>query len=236
MLASILVLVGAAGIVMAGGPLYWDMPSGRSFSECRVQGASVDRDGFLGPGFPHESSLPLAAEVVWRVIDDGDGGFYAGTGHEGVILHLDGEGRGEPLADLDDAEVFSLLKLESGDLVAGCGPEGQVYLIDPQGEVTLFGAVPGGYVWAMTQDPGSDRVWLAVGSPAGLYLLDPEAGTLTETAQFPAENALDVLPDGSGGLLVCTQGPGLVFRVDLADPAEPRLLLETDQREARHAS
>ena len=89
------------------------------------------------------------------------------------------------VARLAGTEVFSLLVLEGGDLLAGCGPEGQLYRIDKDGQATLLDSVPGGYIWAMAPDPRGDVVWLAAGtehtsySPGGcliaVYAEEPES-------------------------------------------------------------
>ena len=49
-----------------------------------------------------------------------------GTGHGGEIHHVDARGEARLVAQVEAAEVFSLLLLPGGDLLAGCGPEGEL--------------------------------------------------------------------------------------------------------------
>jgi len=230
--AMLLVGMMVPGLSMAAGPLFWDWPAGRKFSEVELQGAAINAAGFIVPGYSTLETGPSGAEVCWRVIPDGDGGFYTGTGHGGEIFHTDKKGRTQPFAQVDGAEVFSLHSLPDGDLLAGCGPDGHLYRIDDRGETELLAQIPGGYVWAIASDEKGETFWLATGSPATLYKFSQKSG-LEEMVEFPAQNLLDVMLDKDGSLLVASQGPGLVYRVDPDKPADPWLICETRQDEVR---
>lgn len=212
-------------------PLFWDWPYQQSFIDLQWQGAGLDADGHLVAG-PQGQDLPLeGAEVCWTVAADGSGGFFAGTGHGGRIFHVDSRGRLRLHTTVGASQVFSLLPLDGGGLLAGCGPDGQLYRVDEDGQASLLGAVPGGYVWDLVQ--ADERIYLVSGSPAALYRLDAGDG-LTLVREFPARNALDVALDAEGRLLVGTQGPGLVYRIDPARKDAAELLCEVPQDEVRH--
>jgi len=219
--------------VLGAGPVFWDWPSDRPFDEMELEGAALDREGNLVAGLAGKTSGPAGPEVFWRIISDGRGGYYTGTGHGGEIHHTTSGGKNRLVARLEGTEVFSLLMLPDGDLLAGCGPEGQLYRIQPDGESALLGSVEGGYAWAMVPDPRDGKIWLATGSPAAVYSFDPESGDLAKAVELPAQNTLDITFDGQGNLLVCTQGPGLIYSLDPRRPDQPRLLFEAAQDEAR---
>ena len=224
----------AGAILLPGrgvaGPLYWDMPAGRPFADCSLQGMKITSDGFLAPGLPRGRGRDLGVDLVWTMVPDGKGGYYLGTGHDGLILALDRDDSLTTLADLDCDEILSLAVLPDGRLLAGCEPDGRVFMVETGGKVTDLGETPGGYVWAMT--PGPDgRVYLAVGSPAALMVLDPDQDRLERLTGFPAENALAVAFDAQGKILVATQGPGLVYRLDPAAPGSKTVILQADQNE-----
>jgi len=228
-------LMGAGGrnAALAAGPVFWDWPADRAFSEMQLEGAALNMDGLLVAGLASRTVGPVGPEVFWRIIPDGKGGYFTGTGHGGEIHHTTAADKSRLVARLAGTEVFSLLVLEGGDLLAGCGPEGQLYRIDKDGQATLLDSVPGGYIWAMAPDPRGDVVWLAAGSPAAVFSFDLDSGSLENAVDFPAQNALDLVFDDQGRLLVSTQGPGLIYRLDPGRPQEPRLLFETVQDEAR---
>jgi len=218
----------------AAGPIYWDWPADRPFLELDLDGAALDLDGYLTAGLSYRALGPVGPEVFWRIVPDGRGGYYTGSGHNGEIHHMTARGDSELVAQLEGTEVFSLLPLPDGGLLAGCGPEGGFYHVDEGGEVTQIGSVAGGYVWAMASQPGQEQnIWLAVGSPASLYRYRMKDDQLEEILQLPAQNTLDLLFDDQGQLLVATQGPGLVYRIDPQAPDTSGLLLETVQDEAR---
>ena len=221
------------GLALGAGPIFWDWPADRSFEEMRLDGAALDQEGNLVAGLAGVTAGPVGPEVFWRIIPDGRGGYYTGTGHGGEIHHTSAKDQSRLVAQLEGTEVFSLLTRPNGGLLAGCGPEGQIFGIDDQGTSTLLGSVPGGYVWAMAADPTDDTVWLAVGSPAGVFRYDPKSGSLAEAVTLPAQNALDLMFDDKGHLLVSTQGPGLIYRIDPKKPDQPSLQFETPQDEVR---
>ena len=226
------ILVTVSSEAMAAGQVFWDWPSGRQFSEMELEGAALNNHGSLVPGLQATEVGPSGPEVCWRVLPDTDGGFFTGTGHGGEIFYTDKNDQTSTFANLEGAEVFSLFALDDGGLLAGCGPDGHLYRIDRKGESTLLGKVPGGYIWGMTASTDNETIWLATGSPAAVYRYTENDG-LQEFLTFPAENTLDLMLDRDGSLLASTQGPGLVYRIDVNDPSSPWLICETSQDEVR---
>ncbi len=227
LLLLLAVLSSGSGVA---GPLYWDMPAGRPFADCNLEGMKITADGALAPGLLRGSAWDLDVDLAWVMVPDGKGGYYLGTGHEGLIVRLDGKDNLETVADLDCDQVLSLAVLPDGRLVAGCEPDGQVLLVSAAGQATVLGKVPEKYVWDMTVGP-QGKVYLAVGSPAALLVADPDQGGLDQVTDFPAENALAVAFGADGKLLVATQGPGLVYRLDPQAPRAKEVVLQTDQNE-----
>ncbi len=232
LLAPLVVMIVLPASVLAAGQIFWDWPSGRQFTEMVLQGLALDDRGSLVPGLQATEVGPVGPEVCWRVVPDSRGGFFTGTGHGGEIFHTDKKGQTRVFTTLEGAEVFSLIALSNGGLLAGCGPDGYLYRVNAEGESTLLGQVTGGYIWGMAVSANSETIWLAVGSPAAIYSYTDGQG-LQERVTFPAENTLDVMLDTDGSLLAATQGPGLVYRVDVDLPASPWLICETRQDEVR---
>ena len=231
--AALLVVCAGSDAAWGAGPVFWDWPADQPFDETQLEGAAIDREGNLVVGLAGRTAGPMGPEVFWRIIPDDRGGYYTGTGHGGEIHHTSAADRSRLLTRLEGTEVFSLLMLDDGDLLAGCGPEGQLYRVDDEGQATLLGSVPGGYIWAMATDPGEAGIWLAVGSPAAVFRFDLGSNSLEEVAVLPAQNALDLIFDPQGRLLVSTQGPGLIYSIDPRQTDDLRLLFETAQDEIR---
>ncbi len=231
-LAVCLLLIGLVPTAgRAAGPVYWDWPTERQFSELELSGTALDQDGYLVAGLNARTIGPDGPEVFWQAVSDGHGGFYAATGHGGEVHHTDSKGQSRLVASLDATEVFSLLVLADGDLLAGCGPEGRVYRLTDAGESRIVGTVAGGYVWSMVQAASDGVVWLATGSPGAVYRYDPAGGQFAVSQELPVENIMDVRVAVGGGVLAATQGPGLVYRIVPGQPL--RLLFEAPQDEAR---
>ncbi|MCK9995710.1 MAG: hypothetical protein KAH56_05450 [Candidatus Krumholzibacteria bacterium] len=230
---ALLVISAGSDVVLGAGPIFWDWPADRPFDEMQIEGAAIDIEGNLVGGLAGRTAGPVGPEVFWRILSDGRGGYYTGTGHGGEIHHTTSGDKSRLVTTLEGTEVFSLLRLDGGDLLAGCGPEGQLFRIDDKGQATLLGSVPGGYVWAMATDPGDGAVLLAVGSPAAVFRYDAGSDSLEAVVELPAQNALDLTFDDQGRLLVATQGPGLIYSIDPARPDDLKLLFETAQDEAR---
>ena len=225
--------LGSAAAARAGGPRYWDWPEGRSFAEVTLAGAGFDTLGGLTAGPAVTVRTLSGPEVVWRVATDGRGGWYVGTGHGGEIHHVAADGRTRLVARLESTEVFSLVMLPGGDLLAGGGPDGRLSRVTAAGDVTEVGRIDGSYVWAMALQEKSGVVWLATGAPAAVYRYQWREGTLEKVVTLPAQNTMDLALDDRQRLLAVTQGPGLVYRVSPEAGAAPLLIGEIAQDEAR---
>lgn len=223
----------AAGDTPAAGPRYWDWPEGRPFAEATFEAAGLDSLGGLTAGPAVAMSALAGPEVTWRVVADGRGGWYLGTGHGGEIHHVATDGSARIVARLESTEVFSLALLPGGDLLAGGGPDGRLVRVTAAGDVTEVGRIEGGYIWGLAVQEKEGVAWLATGSPAAVFRYRWREGGLEQVAMLPAQNAMDVAVDEARGrLLVATQGPGLLYGITLADAAV-RLIGDITQDEAR---
>lgn len=227
----LLLLLGGAA-AHAAGPVHWDWRGADGFRHVRLEGAALDEGGALVAGLVASPAGPSGPEVLWCLVDDGAGGYYTGSGHGGLIHHTGSDGVATEVVQVPASEVFSLAVPRVGGLLAGCGPEGQLYRISEDGAALELGKVPGGYIWDLLVDGDGETVWLATGSPAAVWKLQPD-GELVQHAELEAQNVLDLAFDGAGNLLAATQGPGLVYRLSTAAAAEPRVVFEADQNEVR---
>lgn len=221
----------AAPAALAGGPAYWDWPSGRSFDQVNLDGAAVNERGDLVAGWAAERVGPEGSEVYWSLADDGAGGFFTGAGHDGSIYHTDADGQTRLFAQVGASEVLCLLAVPGQGLYAGTAPEGRLFHLDSHGQIKLLGSVEGGYIWALAPD-SEGGVWATAGTPAAVYRYDSDGG-LARVCKLPATHTLDIVATADGSMLASTQGPGLVYRLDPDDAGRREVLLETPQEEVR---
>nr|MEE4267312.1 hypothetical protein [Candidatus Krumholzibacteria bacterium] len=217
---------------LAAGPVYWDWPQGRSLTDSEREGFALTWQGQLVRGLDHRPLDIAGPEVLWDLTDDGQGGVLIGSGHGGELYRLDAKGNAFLLAQLEGEEIFSTLALPSGEILVGCGPGGQLFKVTPDGGSELLGSVEGGYVWDMARHPETGDVWLAAGSPAAVYRWK-SGEDLTRVRELGAQNCLAVAFQVDGQLLLGTQGPGLVYRMDTDRPEEATILFQAAQDEIR---
>lgn len=232
-LAILMVLVMAvAASAQAAGPVYWDWPQGRNFSELERDGMGLNWQGVLVPGLSHRDVGPSGPEVYWDLAPDGQGGVLIGSGHGGELFRLDREGGSSLMAQLEGQEIFSTLVRSDGSVLVGCGSGGQLYRVQENEDPQLIDTVEGGYIWDMVAHPATNEVWLATGSPAGVYRLTAK-GVLEKVHDLNAQNCLALAFQPNGSLLMGTQGPGLVLKLDPQNPEKLETLFQTPQDEVR---
>ena len=177
---------------------------------------------------------PVGPEVFWRVIPDGQGGYFTGTGHGGEIHHTDRR-RTKPLVASLGAPRSSVCWCWTTEICwPAAGPRASCTGLTTRGEATLLGSVPGGYIWAMAAAPGKGtRSGWPSGSPAAVYRFDRTQAALDRSGRPAGPEC-----PGSG---VRRTGPPAGrhpgARVDLparsGRAGQPRLLFETAQDEVR---
>ncbi len=62
------------GLVMGAGPVYWDWPDDRAFSELELNGTALAQNGHLAAGLTARDLGLDGPEVFWTTVPDGDGG------------------------------------------------------------------------------------------------------------------------------------------------------------------
>lgn len=229
-LVGLVFLTVLPGLAAGAGPVFWDYPVTVPFERCELTGTGLDAYGRLAPGLRAEP-IPLEGpEVVWCLVPDGEGGAWAGSGHDGDLWHLPRDGAPRLLARLPEPELFALATVK-GALFAGGGPDGLLFRVTTEGVTEAWADLPEQYVWALVVAPDG-RLYAAAGSPAAVYRIDGRFKA-TKLTELPATNAMDLAFTAQGRLLVATQGPGLVWEIDPERPAAARVLWETPQDEVR---
>jgi len=150
-----------------------------------LKGLATRSDGRIvaGPSVADLTGAPVK-EILWSLAPSGTDRWLVGSGPEGRILALtvDVPSRGfrlQPVADLDDTQVFAVLPLTGDRILAGTGGQGGLTLVEgdrpvarvilPVDSVLDLLALDEGTVLAATGNPGRIyRVDLAALARAGL--------------------------------------------------------------------
>lgn len=220
-------LVASAGVsASAQGTRVWTQSKFEEFEKGTPQGVAIGNDGRLMPG-------PLAAEVlttpssfVWSVAAGKDGSVYLATGSPASVLRVNPDKTAEPRF----AKLFESKALEVS--VVRVGPDGALYAA----------TIPDGKVYRIKTDSTTalDETTAEVVFDLSKFdakPAEPMADTKTadsKTTDAKAHYIWDMTFDRAGKLYVATGGPGVVYRVNVAEAqpsAEP--FFKSDEQHIR---
>ncbi|MGD9902302.1 MAG: hypothetical protein AB7U83_02435 [Vicinamibacterales bacterium] len=224
---SVLGLVAVAPL--GAGPQFWRAATQADFLKGDLEALAVDEHGRLTLGPTIARVYDAGVPFVWTAASGPGGVVFLGTGNDGKVFKVDADGRGALFYDAPELQVHALLPRPDGSLLVGTSPDGRVYQVDAAGTAREFFDPEEKYIWALAADQAG-RVYVATGDPKGrVYRLAADG---TGGAHYTSSSAhvMTLLPDGDR-LVVGTEGPGRVFRLD-AD-GRPFLLLDTGLQEVR---
>jgi hypothetical protein len=180
-----------------------------------LEGVSVDARGVLTLADRAERVASLGEPFAFAAVPLGDG-WAVGTGDDGRVLRVAGDGRVEPLFDAEEPQIFALWADGDGTLFAGSSPDGRVYRI-AGGKSSVFFDPGETYIWAIAR--GADgALWVATGTEGRLYRVDSQGRG--EVAFDSEETHLrSLLPLPGGDLLIGTANSGLILRWRAAEKA-----------------
>jgi sugar lactone lactonase YvrE len=176
---------------------------------------------------------------VWCVATDADGNVYAGTGLGGKVYRVTSDGKASVLVDTPELAVLSLAVGRDGALYAGTAPDGLIYRIDPKATmptpVTVYRADGTSYIWALVF--GADgTLYAATGEKARIVQLTPkDDGSYEPTTLLESdESHIVTLVLRDGILFAGSDGNGLIYRVNPAEPGKGFVIYDTEEREVHN--
>lgn len=220
----------AAATSLSAGPDVWRAATQAEFLKGDLEQVSVDEHGRLMLGPAIAKVYETGAPFVWTVLSDGSGTTYLGTGNDGKVFKVDASGRGSLFHDAPELEVHALAPAPGGGLYVGTSPDGRVYKVDANGAATPFFDPDEKYIWAIEAD-ASGQLFVATGDPKGRIYRVNAAGAATPLFTTSATHIVSMARDRERRLVVGTESPGRVFRVDAE--GRPFLLLDTNLQEVR---
>jgi hypothetical protein len=169
------------------------------------------------------SQTPLNEPVLWSLIQAGEGGVYASTGHTGKVYHVDRSGKATLIWTADQPEVFALCTDSKGRLYAGTSPNGGVYRID-EGKAVEIAHLGVKYIWALAA-AADDSIFAATGEGGRVFhiLSSGKVETYFETGQG---NVTSLALGFSGHLYAGSEPNGLLY--DITGPNKGIVLYKSN--------
>jgi hypothetical protein len=198
----------------------WRQSARSDFGPGQFNGTSVTEDGDLRLAPALRRLVGTAETYVWCLIPDGRGGFFAGTGSHGRILHIDMKGACSTFAELPEVAAQSLVRLSSGALVAGSGANGNIYYVSTAGLATQIGSIPENYILALAADR-SGAVYVGPGGGGTVYKITglptrgsdaPKPATIAPFFKSSAQHVMALALDSRDRLYVGTGDNGVLYR------------------------
>src|SRR6187402_2270700 len=96
--AAVLVALLAAS-PQASSPKFFQVATESDFLKGDLDGLSIDTRGQLSIGAANELVYETAAPFLWAMVPGSDGSLFIGTGNEGKVFRIDGDGKGTMFFD-----------------------------------------------------------------------------------------------------------------------------------------
>ena len=190
----------------------WRQTTESDLKQGEPKGLAIRNDGALYVADKKGKSWRTEEQRgVWSVAATADGTTYFGTGKDGRVYKVVGDGEPELLCETGELGVHALA-LSGGQLYAGTIPNGKLYKLDPASaaEAQPIADLDDEYIWALL--PAADGVYAGTGPRGRLYNVTV-AGEAKLVADLPAQHVLCLAKLGDD-LLAGTSENGIVYRVE----------------------
>jgi hypothetical protein len=204
----------------AQGTHLWTQSRVDDFEKGTPQGVAIGSNGDLreGPGLSEIVTTP--SSFVWSVAVDKNGTPYLGTGSPATVLRGSVQKDGKPftLFESRDVSVQVVRVGPDGSLYAATVPSGKVYKLNASSTAKL--------------DESSAKLVFDA-SKADVASADAVAESRSGR-ESKSHYIWDMTFDASGKLYIAVGGPGVIYRVDPANPdAKPEAFFKSDEQHIR---
>ena len=225
--AALVLCAAAAVVVHAALPTFWQVSTENEFLQGEVENLSIDNYGRLTLGPTAAPVYESSAPFLWTLVSAPDGSTFVGSGNEGQVYRIDGDGKGTVFFDAEELEVHAIVLAPGGGLYVGTSPDGKVYKVDAAGKGTVLFDPPDKYIWSLAVDK-TGNIFAGTGDKGVIYKITPD-GKGAPFYQTKATHAMTLAIDRDGRLLAGTESPGRVFQIDAA--GKPFVLLDSPYNE-----
>jgi len=144
-----------------------------------------------------------------------DGSIFVGTGPQGVIMQVKGDGVTTLTTIADAVSITALVAESDGSLLIGAsGAKGRVLRLDKPGNQPkeLFSSENVQYIWGLAQTPDGE-IYAATGPNGQLFAIHPD-GKSEEIYKCDENNLTSLVSDAKDNLYVGTDPNALVIRIN----------------------
>ncbi len=199
-------------------PAVWKQTTYKDFANGTFSGTAVSTSDevVMVPALAKLAELPEM--YAWKVLPDGTGGAYIGTGSNGNVYHVSGDGKASVVFKTGEIAVQSLARDGSGNLYAGTSPHGKVFKIDSSGKGSLLFTTSEKYVLALAAS--GENIFAGVGDAGKVYKISPGGkGELFASVNDASILALAI--DASGNIYAGAGRDGVVYKISPDGKASP---------------
>ncbi len=209
---TLVLTVIVAAPALADGVRFWQTDSRKDFLKGETDGISILADESLALAPQVEVFSDPGVPFIWAMAPDGHGGAYIGTGHDGLVLHVDAAGDTSVAYDALEPEVMALATAPNGDLYVGASPEGRVYRL-PGGNqpAEIYFDPEEKYIWKMLVGPAGE-LYVATGFKGKVYkVTGPHQGKMILDSD--EAHIISLTLDRHGNLLAGSSGSALLYQI-----------------------
>lgn len=219
MLLAVLMATVALRRLDAVSTVFWRSSSYADFSQGRLDGISLSREGRLSIAPALRPVFESGEAMIWTAVADRQGNVYLATGHRGRIYRLtpamlDAKTPVPPekalLFTAPESEIFALAVGPDGALYAGTAPDGKVYRITASGKSSVYFDPHARYIWSLAFS--GSTLYVGTGEEGIIYRVSA-AGQGSRFADTRERQIMSLAVAKNGDLLAGTEPGGLVFRI-----------------------
>ena len=210
-LLSILILMSLPNTsAWAVNPQFWTISSFADLSKGDLKGLSLSKEGQLSLAPKFDSVFDTDQALIWSAVYDPKGNLYVGTGHDGKVFKINGQGTSSLFFDAAELDVLAMAWGDDQNLYVATSPDGKIYKVNSEGKGTTFFDPDDKFIWDLIFDKGI--LYVATGSKGKIYKVDKEGkGELFyESGQT---NLMRLALDGSHQLIAGSDPDGYVYRI-----------------------
>lgn len=195
----------------ATGTQFWEIGTFQGFLQGNLDGVSASVNGMLMLAPSTQPVFTPNETVALSVAADGHGDLYVGTGHQGKVFVVNGQGTGRVLFQAPEPEILALAVGPDGNLYVASSPEGKIYRVTQEGKSSVFYNPKVKYIWALAFD-SHGNLYAGTGDRGEIFRIDPDG----KGSVFFASNQTHIMClafDHQGNLLAGSDPNGLVYRI-----------------------
>ncbi|MCI0620978.1 MAG: hypothetical protein L0387_04785 [Acidobacteria bacterium] len=229
-LAAILLVSAAFGLprtCLAVNPIFWNTASFADFSKGTLKGLSLSADGQLSLAPKFDSVFDSDQALIWSAVVDNKGNVFVGTGHDGKVFKVDGNGSSSLFFDAAELDVLALALDADQTLYVATSPDGKIYKVTSEGKASVFFDPEDKFIWDMSFDRKGNLL-AATGNKGKIYKVSKEGkgDVFYDSGQ---SNIICLAIDEAGNVVAGSDPDGYVYRI--SSDGKPFVVYDSTMRE-----